>query len=169
MRLQSIVRARKTDVMYDGWQSGRMNKSLFPLGKSGRHSLRLSGGYEWRLVRFAALGCDFRLLIAVNFAKQEYYAHLGRACQGDTQMLASYEFHGTHPGWHVHAGCGDTGLIPIGRYKGPWKHRIPAANSYCRSTEWGIENKLDAVAKAAAVFGLPLPPEDAEDRQMRLV
>jgi hypothetical protein len=171
MRLQQIVRAPKTEVMYDQWKSGRMNKVLFPLGKSGKHALSLGSGFDWCFVRFKALGCEFRLLIALQFAKQEYYAHLGRALGSDTQMLASYEFHGTHPGWHLHVGCGDTTLIPIGRYKGPWKHRIPGATKRCRRASWEIENRFDALSRACSVFGVPMPGiyDDVDHRQMRLV
>jgi len=71
-------------------------------------------------------------------------------------MLASYEFHGTHPGWHVHAGCGDTSVIPIGRYMGPWKLRIPRDWKESRQTDWNVDTQEAAMAKASEVFGIPI-------------
>jgi hypothetical protein len=156
-RIKDIVRAPKSAVTFDGWQSGRMPKSVFPLGKSGKGALRFSGAYDWCCLRFTALNCKFRLVVAVNLAKQEYYAHLGMVCGTDTQMLASYEFHGTHPGWHVHAGCGDLSFIPIGRYMGPWRRRIPTTSGKSRRQEWDIPTLDLALARACAVFNIPTP------------
>lgn len=85
-------------------------------------------------------------------------------------MLASYEYHSTHGGWHVHAGCGDTTLIPVGRYKGPWKRRIPIEVEKDRNTSWGIVTKADALEKACSVFGVSLPPsDDGSEQQMQLI
>ena len=167
-RVKDIVRAHKTDVAFTGWKSGGMPKLLFPLGRSGRNSLNLRA-FDWCGISFRALSSEFRMLIAVNFEKEEYYAHLGRVCGGDTQMLCSYEFHATHPGWHVHAGCGDTALIPVGRYKGPWKRRIPRDPNTCRDTALGVLNLEEALARACALYGIPVPPSDPANAQMPLL
>lgn len=109
------------------------------------------------------------MVVAVNFEKQEYYVHLGEVCGGDTRMLASYEFHSTHPGWHLHAGCGDISLIPVGRYKGPWRRNIPRDWRTCRRTDWDVATREAALVKACEVFGVPMPLLSPEDRQMQLV
>ncbi|MDY0065373.1 MAG: hypothetical protein RBS02_03270 [Steroidobacteraceae bacterium] len=169
MRIKDVIRAEKADVTYGGWHTGQMPKSLFPLGKSGKHSLNFRGGYDWQAVRFGALAAEFRVVVAVNFAKCEYYAHLGKIVGSDTQMLVSYEYHATHGGWHVHAGCGDIDLIPVGRYKGPWKRSIPKNWADCRQTEWGVATKEAAISKACKAFGIPEPPLDEAEKQMQLL
>jgi hypothetical protein len=32
----------------------------------------------------------------------------------DMTVLASYEFHGTHPGWHLLATCDEIATVPSG-------------------------------------------------------
>lgn len=167
MRIKEIVRAPKSGVVCDGWKAGRMPSTVFPLGKSGKHSLNFRA-HDWCRVRFSANGAQFLLLVAVNFGKEDYYAFLGRVMGSDSQMLASYEFHGTHPGWHVHAGCGDTTLIPVGRFKGDWKRKIPKHSDECRKKIWDVPDKDTALARAYDVFGLP-PPSKVLSGQMGLI
>lgn len=81
-------------------------------------------------------------------------------------MIASYEFHASHGGWHVHSGCGQLEDIPVGRYKGPWKRDIPSEWEKCRRTDWGIGSDDSALAKACEAFGIP--PED-DHRQLELL
>lgn len=148
------MKARKADVKYGQWKTGPMTKSLFQLTKSGSNALRFRGSFEWCLVTFTALGSDFKLLVVTNLAKEQYYAHLGMVVGSDTRMLASLEFHGSHPGWHIHAGCAvDVQLIPVGRYKGEWRKTLPRSHHLCRRKKYGItqENRLLIAIKQ---FGL---------------
>lgn len=138
-----------------------MAKNLFPLGKSGK-SLQFSGGFDWCSIKFSALDRDFKVLIAVNFQKQQYYAYLGEVHGADTKLLMSYEYHSTHGGWHVHAGCGDTSLIPVGRYKGPWKRNIPKDWNNCRLLHWNLSNKESALNKACHRFNITLAGTQSE-------
>lgn len=158
MRIKDVIRAKKSDVTVSSWQNGAMPKSLFPLGKSGKNSLNFRGGYQWCGLKFQTLGHEFRLVVAVNFSKHEYYAHLGRVAANDTQMMVSYEYHATHGGWHIHAGCGSIDLIPVGRYKGPWKRNIPKDWHTCRQTSWDVLTVDAALLKACDFFGVK-PPE----------
>jgi hypothetical protein len=78
-------------------------------------------------------------------------------------MMASLEFHGTHPGWHMQGGCGDMELIPVGRYMGPWRKRITG-----RHMEWGITGHADALQRACDRFNVP-PPDAVPGTQLPLV
>jgi hypothetical protein len=138
MRLRDIIKARKSKVAYGQWKAGPMPKNLFPLTKSGHRTLRFRGGYDWCLVTFTAMAADFRLLVAVNLQKEQYYAHLGMSGDGDTRMLGSLEFHGTHPGWHLHAACEDAVFIPVGRYEGPWRKMLPRSHAKCRRKAFDV-------------------------------
>lgn len=169
MRIKDVIRGSKTDLVCDAWNTSRMPKTVFPLGKSGKHALSLGASFQWCLIRFRSHGDSFRVLVAVDFDKQQYYAHLGQEQGGDMQMLSSYEYHATHGGWHVHAGCGDMTLIPYGRYKGPWKRNIPKDWTTCRQMLWDVSTLDDALKKACDVYGLTIPHADDAGTQIPLL
>jgi len=99
-------------------------------------------------------GCDFRLLVAFSLAKQEYRATLALEGDGDMSVLASYEFHGSHPGWHVLVACDDVAAIPQGVMIGPWQRRLPKARTRHRRIEFGVQNDDTALEVAAGFFRL---------------
>jgi hypothetical protein len=156
MRTKDVIRAPKSDVQFGGWNVGRMSKTVFPLGRSGKGAIRLGAAFQWGVITFSAFGRSFRVLVGVDHAKEEYYAYLGEIHGGDTRMLASYEFHSTHGGWHVHAGCGDISAIPVGRYMGPWKRKLPKDWKACRQLDFGITSNDDALDKACEQFGIKI-------------
>jgi hypothetical protein len=156
MRIKDVIRAPKSDVQFGGWNTDRMPKTVFPLAKSGKNSVRLGAAFHWGLITFSALGRDFRVVVGVDHAKQQYYAYLGQIHGSDTRMLASYEFHSSHGGWHVHAGCGDISAIPVGRYMGPWKRNIPKDWKTCCQMDFGIKSDDDALDKACSQFRIKL-------------
>lgn len=164
VRVKDVIHASKVEVHCNEWQSGPAPKSTFPLGKAGKHSMRIRGGYEWICLTFKALSFDFRVVIAVHFDKQQYYAYLGRSLGTDTQMLVSYEYHATHRGWHAHAGCGDTANIPIGRYMGPWRNRLSS-----RYIDWDISDRAAALNRACKVFRITLSEGTTRTGQMPLL
>ena len=71
-------------------------------------------------------------------------------------VIASYEFHGTHPGWHLVAACGDVTIIPLGVMVGPWQRRLPRAFAHQRSTRlpFGVMDDATALDVAARFFRL---------------
>lgn len=153
-RAQDIRNANKNVTDWGRWQSGRMPPGAFPLSKPRRRSLRLGSAYTWRLVRFEALGHTFRLLIAINLSKEQYRATLAIEHPRDLAVLASYEFHGTHAGWHLLAACGEIEEVPQGVMRGPWQSRYPGARHRHRKQEFGIADDQQALAAAANFFRL---------------
>jgi hypothetical protein len=152
MRLKALIRAPKHSVDVGTWSLGKMPASAFPLSRSGK-SMRLGGSWEWRIVKFQSDGGRYRLLIAINLAKEQYHATLGCEYAKDMKVLATYEFHGTHPGWHVHSACGDISNVPIGRYTGEWKTRIPRGRGLHRRQDFNVTRE-NALSIACAFFGL---------------
>ncbi len=157
MRLKDVIRADKDVTDWGRWQRTKMTMGAFPLSRSKGRSYRLRTAYEWRIIRFKALDKDFRLLVAFNLEKEQYFAVLGLDDGRDTKVLASYEFHGTHPGWHVTAACGPIEDIPSGIKVGPWQRRIPEARTKHRRITFGV-TKENAVTKAASFFRLHRHP-----------
>ena len=156
IRAQTIRNAAKDVREWGKWQAGGMTASTFPLSKRKGRSLRFGSAYRWRLVRFEANNHHFRLLLVYSLPKEQYRAILAMEGDGDMSVIASYEFHGTHPGWHLSAACGDLSVVPGGVLIGPWQKRIPKAGSYQRPKRvtFGIADDDQALEAAASFFRL---------------
>ena len=70
---------------------------------------------------------SFSIVIAFHEGKELYAAHLVQPVgHDDSLVLASLEYHGTHPGWHLHVNCsGDSSKNNVGRLRYPAQRRIP--------------------------------------------
>lgn len=130
-----------------------MTRSAFPLSKPRNRAYRLPS-FRWRVVCFDALGQSFRLLVAYNAGKEQYRAILAADYGRDMAVLAQYEFHGTHPGWHILASCDDIKDAPVGMMRHPWQRRIPRARGRHNQTNFKIVNEDHALDRAASFFRL---------------
>jgi hypothetical protein len=130
-----------------------MPKPAFPLSRTKNRHYRL-GAYRWRVIRFSALSAEFRVLVAYHIEKQQYRAVLALEKAGDLTVLAQYEYHGTHPGWHVLASCQEMDQVPSGVMRSPWQTRLPAARGYHRSTAFDVASDDHALDRVAGFFGL---------------
>jgi hypothetical protein len=143
-RVQDIRSASKTNVDWGKWESGKMPRAFFPLSLPRNRSFRLGSRYRWRVIQFQALENTFRVLVAFHIDKEQYRATLALERGRDLSVIASYEFHGTHPGWHLLAACGDVESVPVGMMRGPWQRRFPNARQYHRQTEFGVDSERKA-------------------------
>ena len=102
------------------------------------------------------MACDrqLRLLLAFSLAKEQYRAILAVEWERDLSVIAAYEFHGTHPGWHLLATCDDISTIPRGVMIGPWQRRMPRARSEHRNIEFRVRDDDTALDAAARFFRL---------------
>ena len=154
MKLRDIIKAPKDVRDWGKWQpGGRMPRTAFPLSKSRGRAYRL-GAYRWRVIQFAALSARFRILVAYNADKEQYRAVLGLEQAGGLSVLAQYEYHGTHPGWHVLASCGDAAITPAGVMRWPGQVRLPEARAVHSNVAFDIADDNQALDKAARLFGL---------------
>lgn len=131
-----------------------MSRSAFPLSRPRNRAYRLGSSYRWRVVRFEAHSLAFRLLIVFNPDKEQYRATLALERGRDMSILASYEFHGTHPGWHMSATCGNVNDVPRGMMRGPWQRRFPKARAFHRRVEYGVPHEDAALDVASRFFRL---------------
>lgn len=154
MRIAELRRLDKTILDWGRWDDGRMGATVFPLSRRRGHSFRLGLAWRWRLVRFTAGGMTCRLLLAFSLAKEQYRATLACEVGQDLAVLASFEYHGTHPGWHVLAACGTIAEVPPGVMIGPWQRRIPRARARHRQTGFGVSDDHTALEAASRFFGL---------------
>lgn len=158
MHAKDVRHGEKNVTDWGKWASGRMPRTAFPMSKARNRAYRLGSAYRWRIVKFEAQGEVFRLLIAVNLAKEQYRALLGLEVGSDMALVASYEFHGTHPGWHLLTTHEEVKDIPPGVMRGPWQRRFPRARTLHRNTEFGILDDDKALDVAANFFRLHKKP-----------
>jgi hypothetical protein len=109
-------------------------------------------GGEW--LSLGRLDRSFACLIAYNLDKHQFRAILGLEAGSDLAVLAQYEFHGTHPGWHVLAACGDVVSVPRGMMRGPWQRRLPSARGHHADKSYKITDDNMALGVAAEFFKL---------------
>lgn len=68
-------------------------------------------------------------------------------------LLAKYEYHATHGGWHLHSCC-ETDNAIAGRTSGHFK-RLPLSNfTSAKNIEFGVDTETDADKMAIRAFGI---------------
>lgn len=152
LRGQQIRSAAKVVSDWGKWQIGGMPPGAFPLSKRRNRSYRVGAAYKWRVIQFSALGETCRVLIRYNAAKEQYAAVLAVERNRDMTVIASLEFHGTHPGWHLHGGCGDINALPTGSMRGPLQRRLPSSRTTHRRHFFKVANDGDALDVARKFF-----------------
>ncbi len=145
IRLQEIIRASKSDIHLGGWRRGNVPKADFPIAKK---AYGLGQSYEWRVIRFEALGIQCRVLVVLNAPKEKYEAILGVMGDGRLRILCCYEYHAGEPGWHCHASCGEVTQVPLGFMRGPWMRRVPKAKSTHKRLDFEVSD-LDTATRFA--------------------
>ena len=128
--------------------------SIPAVKKRRGRSYRLGSSYKWRVIQFSALGETCRLLLVYNADKEQYRATLAIERERDMIVIASLEFHGTHPGWHLHGACGDVEAHPIGSLRGPLQKRFPNPRVTHRRHDFEVPNEGVALEVAAKFFRL---------------
>ena len=86
--------------------------------------------------------------------RKQLYSSRHKVSGRTLSVLASLEFHGSHPGWHLHASCGDAEEVPKGVMRGPWQNRYPRARRFHRQMDFDISGDGKALHRASAFFGL---------------
>ena len=157
MRIKDMLMAKKVIDSWGSWGVGSIPQKNFPLSKAKQKAYKFGSSTAWRVVTFGCLGRDFRLLVIVAEDKQECRVWLGEVRGNDTALILRFEFHGTHPGWHIHSHCEDTKEAKVGVVQYQSSRRIPKANGYHRKQEFGVskDTLMDFVSRS-----LNLSPKD---------
>lgn len=135
MRVGRLINVDKSGVAFSAWSDEKLRTRDFPLSKKRGKAHPFSRRYRWQVITFLAFGRNFRALVAYHTLAPEFIVSLGEDVGGDVRMLARWEFHGTHPGWHVHTVCDDVDKLPVGIVKPAGTRRIPRPASYHRHME----------------------------------
>jgi len=135
MRVAKVVGAAKGDVVLSPWSDDKLKAKDFPLNRKRGKAYPITKRYRWQVITFSALGHNFRVLVAYHTLAPEFITTLAEEVGGDCRVLARWEFHGSHGGWHVHTVCGDTDGLSVGIIKPFGTKRIPDKASYHRHTK----------------------------------
>lgn len=154
MRVKAVIAAEKQIVDAGAWKDGKMPNTAFPLSKS---SLNVSVKFRWRCIHFTAAGGTYRLLVFYRLDLEKCCMYLGRHDAKNMTVIARFEWHGTHEGWHFHVpkDCDDTGLV-AGRTGGCDK-RLPQCFERHRRNTFGVTSDEGAYMLALNTFRLAKP------------
>jgi hypothetical protein len=155
MRPLDIVRLPKTVAVAGDWKVttavSKMPSTAFALTK--RASFSLGRGWHWRVDLVATDGFSLRLLTAFHGDREEFLAWLAIQEDDGLRIVARYEFHGTHPGWHYHTAECDHEELPVGD---------PRPRAFGRAVNGGEDfgiREPGALAKSFNFFNVTGSPE----------
>ncbi|QIG70446.1 hypothetical protein EVB88_062 [Rhizobium phage RHph_N28_2] len=128
--LRDVLKAIKSDIVLGPWTDEKLKNRDFPLRRS---SYPLTRRWRWQVISFRADGRRFRILAAYHTLVPEYFAILAEDVGNDSRIVARWEFHQSHAGWHIHSCCSKLDDITVGVVHPLGVKRIPAAkNSHRR-------------------------------------
>lgn len=149
MNLKELIKSPKEILDVGTWRDGDIKpKTAFPV------KFRVRPKHRWKIIRFSCLDKTYKLLILYRIDKEIYFAWLAVELSKEVAIVAKYEYHATHPGWHMHvierckieyAQAGRTGGFPL---------RFPRGKAFHRRADFGIQTDDEAQAKAVDAFGL---------------
>lgn len=126
--LKDVIRSDKSDISLGQWQIGHVPYASFPLSRT-KKPYNFGQSYKWRLIRFSALGRQFRVLIIYNAGKQIFRSTLGMEKDKDIVILCNHEYHAGEPGWHCHLTTDDSDGVDCGIRKPRQLKRWPKFGS----------------------------------------
>ncbi|MBA3449323.1 MAG: hypothetical protein H0T56_17305 [Pseudaminobacter sp.] len=135
MRVASIIRAQKDDLSVGQWSDEKLRAKDFPLLRKKGKAFPLTLRWRWQISTFSVLGRRFRILSSYHTLIPEFMCVLAEDIGSDCRVVARWEFHQSHDGWHVHVICGDIDSVTTGIVKPLGTKRIPADGTYHRHTE----------------------------------
>ena len=148
MRGLSAIRTKKVLVSSGAWHTGAITHSEFPL--SHVHKLRLSKAWNWCVVDAEGGGQQYKVLVAFDPGKRQYWAWLGAVFGSDQAVVARVEFHASHDGWHCHWKTGALVDVPRGAVKASGKGELRHG---CSGDPPDV-SKLDAFKVAFKLFNV---------------
>ena len=99
-------------------------------------------------------------MTALDAGTERFLAWLSVRRGDEYAIIARYEFHGDHPGWHVHAQCGLVSGLTAAQVKPYGTRRLPTANRRHRRIGYDI-TEAGAVAASFRVFRVISGNEDS--------
>lgn len=124
MRIRHIITSQKVIQTDTAWRTDAMPPRLSGIYPK---SLPARAHWKWRSALAEDAKCEYILLCQVNESKANWLAWLIRKTAAGGSLISRYEYHGSHPGLHVHADC-TRGGIDVGPSGLDKLLRIPSSN-----------------------------------------
>ena len=152
MKALAALRTKKVLVSAGPWHSGNVTNSEFPLAHVSK--LKLAKAWQWSVHVVADDAQKYRLLVAFDAGKSQYWAWLGAIFGNDQAIIGRVEFHHSHDGWHCHWKTGQLVDVPRGAVKagGSKERRHP-----CNGAPPQV-SRTDAFKLAYKLFNVSTPP-----------
>lgn len=157
MSARTAIRSQKYLLEAGGWHTGKIPKAAFPLSHVKSHH-RLGHAWQWCVHLVADEARRYRLLVAFEPGKRQYWAWLGAVFGEDQAVIARVEYHASHDGWHCHWKTGDITEVPRGAVKAPFPLE---RRQGCGTVALDI-TRSDACGIAYRLFNVSGAPEDGQ-------
>lgn len=128
MRVRGVVRHKKTIVSDTDWRTDDIQPRFSGVYEKSRPN---RNGWQWRSVLATDGENEYIFLSQVLEIRDEWKAWLILRVSEGASIVSRFEYHGSHPGFHIHAHC-ERGGIEIGPTSINDLMRIPSASSYHR-------------------------------------
>jgi hypothetical protein len=162
VRVRKAILIPKRLIAKGAWKlitgTSRMPKNAFPIGSN--YPVTFARNWHWRVDQIGTDdGTSFRLLTGFNRNIEEFASWLAQEAEHNPVLLARYEFHGSHPGWHCHAPCDDIGPGDAGALRTRDLLRFPRGGGFHRCTDFGTTSEEHALARAFNFYRVDVPSD----------
>lgn len=107
MRVRKLVRQPKAILSETGWSDGDLPPRHAPVFPK---SVPIRAGWKWKSARLHAADRTYILWALCNPRRDNWKAVLAIEVIGQASVLCRFEYHGSHPGLHIHSDCQKSGL-----------------------------------------------------------
>jgi hypothetical protein len=143
MRVRNLIKERKTQQSDTDWRRDDMQPRHAPVFTRTRP---IRSGWRWRSARANSAERQYILNALCNPARDNWQATLILYAEAGASVVGRYEYHGSHPGLHVHADC-ERGGLELGSNSIDNLPRRPPALSFRRRTSAWTENSFWEAAR----------------------
>lgn len=143
MRVRHLIKERKTQETDTGWRRDDMQPRYAPVFTRTRP---VRSGWQWRSARAESAERQYILNALCSPVRDNWQATLILFAEAGASVVGRYEYHGSHPGLHVHADC-ERGGLELGSISIDNLPRRPPAESFHRRTSAWTENTFWEAAR----------------------
>lgn len=109
MRVRHIILRTKLLSSETNWRDDDLPPRHAPIYSK---SFPIRGGWRWRSARLQCADENYVLWAQCNPRRDKWKAVLAFDRNGEAFVICRFEYHGSHPGLHVHSDCQRSGIEP---------------------------------------------------------